>query len=106
MKATEDSGTSATPIPHQSESRTGEDGTLKGGKRRRRPVNPEARARIVAARKARWASFPQGRPSKPTRSNLNNRATNERFSPATCRALAEAARKRWVAARASGKSTL
>ena len=80
----------------------------RGGRRGRRRMPAEARARIAAAQRARWAkqkrgksgdngaSTPAGRTAKPKRT----------MSAAARKAIAEAARKRWAAAKAAGRSRL
>ena len=90
----------------------GASATSVGGRkmRGRRTMSPQARARIAAAQRARWAKQKGGSASKAssdkTASNGATAKPKRRMSPAARKAIAEAARKRWAAAKAAGKSRL
>ena len=73
----------------------------RGGKRK---MSPEARARIAAAQRARWAN--QKGATVKAASNGGSAKPKRKVSTATRKAIAEAARKRWAAAKAAGRSTL
>jgi hypothetical protein len=77
--------------------------TAKSGKR---TMSPEARARIAAAQRARWAASRKGQAKTPTAKTAPNRPGKRRISAAARKAIADAARKRWAAAKAAGKSRL
>jgi hypothetical protein len=76
------------------------------GRRGKRTMSPEARARIAEAQRRRWAASRKGQAkAAPVRASSNG-TSKRRMSPAARKALAEAARRRWAAAKASGKSRL
>lgn len=66
----------------------------------RRTMSPQARARIAAAQRARWAK------QKGDASPKADAKPKRRMSAAGRKAIAAAARKRWAAAKAAGKSRL
>jgi hypothetical protein len=77
------------------------------GRRGRRRMSPEARARIAAAQRARWAKLRRGNATAPkSASNGTAGQPRRKMSAAGRRAIAEAARRRWAAAKAAGKSRL
>lgn len=82
-------------------------GSKRGGKRK---MSPEARARIAAAQKARWAKQRGGQASAPKAasdgSSTGSGKPKRKLSAAGRKAIAEGARKRWAAAKAAGKKTL
>lgn len=83
--------------------------TRTGGRTGRRTLSPEARARIVAAQKARWAKQRGGKanaPKSPAAASDITAKPRRKMSAAARKAIAEAARKRWAAAKAAGKSRL
>jgi len=70
----------------------------------KRQMSPQARARIAAAQRKRWAVLRDGQSKKLA---VHPAARPKpRFSPAARKRLAEVARKRWAAAKAAGKSAL
>ena len=75
----------------------------------RRPMSPEARARIVAAQKLRWAKIrakaKAAAPAKPSAA-LPAKAPKRKVSSAVRARLAELAKARWAKVKASGKSRL
>jgi hypothetical protein len=77
------------------------------GRRGKRRMSPEGRARIAAAQRARWAKKNRGQ-AILTKSASDGIAQKPRrmMSAAGRKAIAEAARKRWAAAKAAGKSRL
>jgi hypothetical protein len=80
-----------------------------GGARRggRRTMSAEARERIAAAQRARWAKQNGGKTESPKgASNGAAEKPKRKMSAAGRKAIAEAARKRWAAAKAAGKSKL
>src|SRR5688572_4013379 len=68
-------------------------------RRGKRTMSPEARARIAAAQRARWAKQ-KGANGQSTKAASNGKP-KRRMSAAARKALAAAARKRWAAARAA-----
>jgi hypothetical protein len=79
------------------------------GKKGKRTMSPEARARIAAAQKARWAAVRGESKSTPAPAAASNGASvkpKRKMSAAGRKAIAEGARRRWAAAKAAGKSTL
>ena len=70
------------------------------GRRGRRTMSPEARARIAAAQRARWAKMASN--PKPAANGKPKR----HMSAAARKALAATDRKRWAAAKAAGKTRL
>jgi hypothetical protein len=74
------------------------------GRRGKRTMSPEARARIAAAQRARWAKQKGARAKQATAAS--NGRPKRRMRAAGRKAIAEAARKRWAAAKAVEKSTL
>lgn len=76
----------------------------RGGKRH---MSAEAREKIAAAQRARWAKQNGGKTDSPkAASNGSAEKPKRKMSAAGRKAIAEAARKRWAAAKASGKSKL
>ena len=76
----------------------------RGGKR---TMSPEARERIAAAQRARWAKAPKGKASAAVGKNAAKPASGKRkMSAAGRKRIAEAARARWAAAKAAGRSSL
>lgn len=79
-------------------------GAGRGGKR---TVSAEARERIAAAQRARWAKQIGGKAEAPkATSNRSGEKPKRKMSAAGRKAIADAARKRWATAKASGKSKL
>ena len=75
----------------------------------RTPMSPEARARIVAAQKLRWAKIrakaKEAAPAKPAAAQPA-KAPKRKVSAAVRARLAELARARWAKIKAAGKSHL
>ena len=73
-------------------------GGNEGGIRRRRKMSPEAREKIAAAQRARWARVNAGKPApeKPAKGKRT-------MSPAAKAKIAAAARARWARVRAGKK---
>jgi hypothetical protein len=71
----------------------------------RRPMSPEARARIVAAQKLRWAKIRAQAKAKPAAATPA-KAPKRKVSAAARARLAELARARWAKVKAAGKSRL
>jgi hypothetical protein len=68
--------------------------------RRKRVLSAEARERIAAAQRARWAASRKGAPAKAA--PVKKAATKKRtLSPEARARIAEAQRKRWAATRKS-----
>jgi hypothetical protein len=79
-------------------------GSGRGGKR---TISAEARERIAAAQRARWAKQNGGKSQAPkSASHGSAEKPKRKMSAAGRKAIADAARKRWAAAKASGKSKL
>ena len=77
----------------------------------RRAMSPEARARIVAAQKLRWAKVrsqakAKGAAKPATKPTSAPKAPKRKMSPAARARLAELAKARWAKIKASGKSRL
>lgn len=75
----------------------------RGGKRN---MSPEARERIAAAQRARWAAKKKDPAKAPSATGAASGKPQRKMSPAARRAIAEAARRRWAAAKAAGRSRL
>lgn len=71
--------------------------------RGRRPLSPEARARIVAAQKLRWAKV---RKTKGLSSAAPAKRAKRKMSAAARARLAELAKARWAKVKAAGKKRL
>lgn len=77
----------------------------RGGKRT--TMSPEARERIAAAQRARWAKAGKGKASVAVENNPAKPASGKRkMSAAGRKRIAEAARARWAAAKAAETSRL
>jgi hypothetical protein len=98
-------GITASPAAANAGTETnGAPSTGRGGKR---TMSPEARARIAAAQKARWAAQKGGKSAAASNNGSGDESKPKRkMSAAGRKAIAEAARRRWAAARAAGKSSL
>lgn len=75
----------------------------------RRPMSPEARARIVAAQKLRWAKVrAKAKAVAPAKQSAAQpaKAPKRKMSSAVRARLAELAKARWAKVKASGKSRL
>jgi hypothetical protein len=71
--------------------------------RKRRKMSPEARARIVAAQKARWAKIRSGKAAKAPAAKAPAPARKKRtITPEGRARLAAAMKARWEAAKKSG----
>lgn len=69
---------------------------------KRRGISAEARERIAAAQRVRWAKI-KGQPAKTKSSSLPERRT---MSAASKAKIAAAAKARWAKAKAAGKRSL
>jgi hypothetical protein len=74
------------------------------GRRGKRRMSPEGRARIAAAQRARWAKRNEGKGSASAAASAPK--PKRRMSAAGRKAIAEGARKRWAAAKAAGRTKL
>lgn len=76
----------------------------------RRPMSPEARARIVAAQKLRWAKVRAkakgAAPAKQAAAQPAKAPKRRKMSPAVRAHLAELAKARWAKIKAAGKRHL
>ena len=67
------------------------------GKRGRRKLSPEAREKLAAAVRARWAREKSGKPAAPATAGKPAKRKRRRKISAEARArMAEAAKKRWA----------
>ena len=73
-------------------------------RRGKRTMSPEARARIAAAQRARWAKQKGLNAQSPKAAS--NGKPKRRLSAAGRKAIAAAAQRRWAAAKAAGKKRL
>ena len=74
----------------------------KPGKRGgRRQLSPEARERIAAAQRARWAKQRGGKPAKTVVAKPGKRGGRRQLSPEARERIAAAQRARWAAVRKS-----
>lgn len=84
----------------------GNSGGTRGGRRgRKNSLSPEARERIAAAQRKRWAAAGKAK-GKSAAGSTTAGKQSRRMSPAARARIAEAARKRWAAAKAAGKTRL
>ena len=86
-------------------------GSTKTGRSGKRTMSPEARERIAAAQRARWAKAGAGKTKSSTSDNGAATASKgssgkRKMSAAGRKRIAEAARARWAAAKAAGKTSL
>jgi hypothetical protein len=70
----------------------------------RRKVSAEARARMAAAQKARWAAKRGEAAIKTARATVSQGKPKRHISPALRKARSEAMKARWAKARRAGKS--
>ena len=71
----------------------------------RRKMSPNARAKIAAAQRLRWARYRKGAPA-PTKASGKAPAGKRKLSAATKAKIAAAARIRWARAKAANRRTL
>lgn len=76
----------------------------------RRKMSPNARAKIAAAQRLRWAKYRKGASGKSAsasaKASKKGAAGKRKLSPATRAKIAAAARVRWARAKAENRRTL
>lgn len=73
----------------------------------KRTMSSEARARIAAAQRARWAKQKRGNAAPAKAASANGEAKPKRkMSAAGRKAISDAAKRRWAAARGAGMGSL
>ena len=93
-------GAVAAPAAPTGKKRGPKPGSKRGG---RRKLSPEARERIAAAQRARWAAQRGGKPAKaeaaPKAAKPGKRGGRRQLSPEARERIAAAQRARWAASR-------